>query len=71
MDIKPEHQANAIEPNTLFRQCCQCPKSAIIQIGNQGAPLCVDCYLIFQQANAIQQEQNKPMISYLSAEMEA
>jgi len=49
--------------------CSQCGKPAIILVDNN--PLCVDCYLKFQQAMQIQDTMNMQEMNYLTDMMEA
>ena len=49
--------------------CSQCGKPAIVSVGNN--PLCVDCYLKFQQAIQIQNTMLVQEMNYLTDMMEA
>lgn len=50
-------------------ECSQCGTPAIWKVA--GNLLCVDCYSKFQNALAIQQQQNAAIINYLSAQFDA
>jgi len=53
----------------IMPSCTQCGKSAIISVGNN--PLCVDCYLKFQQATQMQNATQIQKVNYLTDMIEA
>jgi hypothetical protein len=54
-------------------KCYNCDKNALYAVGPDGqqAPLCLDCYIRWQNAQLQQQEMLERELNYLSAEMES
>ncbi len=54
-------------------KCYNCDKKAIFAVGPEGrqAPLCLDCYIRFQNVQLQQQEMYERQINYLTSEMKS
>lgn len=50
-------------------KCYQCQTPAMYTVGEQGIPLCLDCYFKFSQIEQRELENNERMVNYLSDEM--
>lgn len=49
--------------------CYQCSRPAMYQVGEQGIPLCLDCYFKFAQIQQQERENCERMINYCSDEI--
>lgn len=50
-------------------KCYQCPSPAMYQVGDQGVPLCLNCYLKVAHIDQQQLENHERMLNYLRDEM--
>lgn len=58
--------------HVVSMRCSQCPNNAFYQVGpEQNVPLCLNCYVIFQQTLAISNQELKEQINYYSDQMDA
>ena len=52
-------------------KCHNCSKNAMYVVGDQQVPLCLDCYIRFQDMNERQLDSLERQMNYLSAQMES